>query len=149
MRDARSGYTPGMKILVLTSEPISAAQLRDALPGEADPADLEVMVVAPALHESALRFWVSDADQAIERADAVRRASLEKLSEGGVAASADTGEGDLVTAAQDALSTFPAERIVVFSHPSDEQLHGEDVATSELRERFELPVDRAVVRAAD
>jgi hypothetical protein len=138
-----------MKILVLTSEPISAAQLRDALPGEVNPAELEVMVVAPALHESALRFWVSDADQAIERADAVRRESVDRLGDGGVAASADTGEGDLVTAAGDALSTFSADRIVVFSHPADEQLHGEDVDTSELQQRFELPVDRAVVRAAD
>lgn len=138
-----------MKVLVLASEPVSAAQLRDALPGDANPAELEVMVVAPALHESALRFWVSDADAAIKRADAVRRESVDQLGEAGVAASADTGEGDMVTAAQDALSTFAAERIVVFSHPSGEQLHGEDVNTSELRERFGLPVDRAVVRAGE
>ncbi len=138
-----------MKVLVLTSEPVSTAQLRDALPGDADPAELEVMLVAPALHESALRFWVSDADEAISRADAVRRESVEKLGEGGVAASGDTGEGNLVEAAQDALSTFAADRVVVFSHPSDDQLHGEDVATSELRERLGLPVDRAVIRAGD
>jgi len=138
-----------MKVLVLTSEPVSTAQLRDALPGDADPAELEVLLVAPALHESALRFWVSDADEAISRADAVRRESVEQLGEGGVAASGDTGEGNLVEAAQDALSTFAADRVVVFSHPSDDQLHGEDVATSELRERLGLPVDRAVIRAGD
>ncbi|MDQ6731140.1 MAG: hypothetical protein M3022_12805 [Actinomycetota bacterium] len=138
-----------MKVLVLTSEPVSTAQLRDALPGDADPAELEVMLVAPALHESALRFWVSDADEAISRADAVRRESVEQLGEGGVAASGDTGEGNLIEAAQDALSTFAADRVVVFSHPSDDQLHGEDVATSELRERLGLPVDRAVIRAGD
>ena len=45
-------------------------------PGEVDPAELEVMVVAPALHESGLRFWVSDADEAIARADRVRRESV-------------------------------------------------------------------------
>jgi len=138
-----------MKVLVLTSEPVSSAQLRDALPGDADPAGLEVLLVAPALHESALRFWVSDADEAIRRADAVQRESVQQLSDGGVAASADTGEGNLITAAQDALSTFAADRIVVFSHPSEDQLHGEDVATSELRERLGLPVDRAVIPAGD
>ncbi len=138
-----------MKILVLTSEPVSAAQLRDALPGDSDPADLEVMVVALALHESALRFWVSDADEAIQRADAVRRESVEQLGDEGVAATADTGEGNVVEAAQDALATFAADRIVVFSHASDEQWHGEDVDTSELRERFGLPVDRAVVPTGD
>lgn len=138
-----------MKVLVLTSEPVSAAQLRDALPGDADPGELEVMLVAPALHKSALRFWVSDADEAIKRADAVRRESVEQLGDGGVAASADTGEGNLLEAAQDALSTFAADRIVVFTHPADDQFHGEDVATSELRERLGLPIDRAVVPIQD
>jgi len=45
-----------MKLLVLTSESITAGQLRDALPGGIDPADAEVMVVAPALQEGGLRF---------------------------------------------------------------------------------------------
>ncbi|MGZ4173038.1 MAG: hypothetical protein ACXVQR_01040, partial [Solirubrobacteraceae bacterium] len=60
-----------MNVLVLTSEPISAEQLRGALP-DADPSErTEVLVVAPALHESALRFWLSDADEAIAKAEAV------------------------------------------------------------------------------
>jgi hypothetical protein len=33
-----------MKVLVLTSEPISAGQLHDALGGDADPRDAEVMI---------------------------------------------------------------------------------------------------------
>jgi hypothetical protein len=37
-----------MKLLVLTSEPISAQGLRDAIPGELKLEDAEVMVVAPA-----------------------------------------------------------------------------------------------------
>ena len=61
-----------MKILVLTAEPVSAPQLKDALPGHTDPSALEVMVVAPALHDSALRFWLSDADDAIAMSDHAR-----------------------------------------------------------------------------
>jgi hypothetical protein len=67
-----------MKLLVLTSEPISAQQLRDALPGDLEPQDAEVMLVAPAFHDSALRFWVSDADDAIARADAIRREDVDE-----------------------------------------------------------------------
>ncbi len=48
-----------MKVLVVTTEPITAAQFRDALRTDSDPAEAEVMVVAPALAESALRFWMS------------------------------------------------------------------------------------------
>ena len=132
-----------MKLMVLTTEPISAGQLRDALPDGVEPQDAEVMVVAPALHSSALRFWFSDADEAISRAHAVGRESLERLDHAGVSATADTGEGDLVEAAQDALQTFPADRIVLFSHPPGEQRYREDIDARELTERFGLPVDSA------
>ncbi len=134
-----------MRLLVLTTEPISAAQLRAALPAETDPADAEVLIVAPALHQSGLRFWLSDADEAIDKAKAVGAETLERLGDAGISARADTGEGDPLEAAQDALRTFPADRIVIFSHPGDEQRYREDVDDSELRERFGIPVDRAAV----
>jgi hypothetical protein len=62
-----------MKVLVLTSEPITAQQLRDALGSDVDPADAEVMIVAPVFADSAIRFWMSDADDAIAKAEEVRR----------------------------------------------------------------------------
>jgi hypothetical protein len=136
-----------MKVLAVTTEPITADALRSALPDDVDPTDVEVMVVAPALHANALRFWVSDADEAIERAEAVRRESLDQLGAEGVPASADTGEGDLDDALEDALHTFPAERIVLFVHPEGERRYREDVDEEDLRTRFGLPVDRAEIAA--
>jgi hypothetical protein len=133
-----------VKILVLTTEAVSASQLRDALPSNAgDPEDAEIMVVAPALHKSALRFWVSDADEAIARADEVRHESVEQLGDDGVAASGDTGEGDPGDAIEDALKTFPADRILIFTHPESKQRYREDVDTDELAERFGIPVTQA------
>lgn len=132
---------------MLTTEPVTAAQLRAALPGDADPADAEVMVVAPAVHESALRFWLSDADEAIERADAVRLESLERLGEAGVAASADTGESDPESAIEDALATFAADRILVLTHPEDERRYREAIDPETLRARFGIPVTQAVARS--
>ncbi|HEY2258461.1 MAG TPA: hypothetical protein VGH45_02035 [Solirubrobacteraceae bacterium] len=134
-----------MKLLVLTSEPVSADQLRTALGDRADPQESEVMLVAPALQENALRFWFSDADRAIARAEAVRRQSLDQLGSEGVSASADTGEADPLQAVQDALLTFPADRIVIFSHPEGEKLYREDLDDRELEQRFGLPVDRAQI----
>jgi hypothetical protein len=129
-----------MKILVLTTEPVTADQLRAALPSDADPRDAELMVLAPALHENALRFWVSDADEAIARADDVRRQSLEQLGDAGVSASGDTGEGTPEEAIEDALKTFAADRILIFTHPEAEQRYREDVDPDELQERFGVPV---------
>jgi hypothetical protein len=136
-----------MKLLVLTSEPISASELRAAVGPEVDPRDAEVMVVAPALQPSPIKFWFSDADEAIERAEQVRRETVERLGAEGVPASGDTGEGDPLEAVGDALATFPAERIVLFMHAGSEGRYREDVDVDELRERFGLPVDRATVPA--
>jgi hypothetical protein len=134
-----------MKLLVLTSEPISAQQLRDALPGEVGSDELEVMVVAPALQDSPIKFWVSDADDAIARAEEVRRSTVEQLGDAGVAASGDTGESDPLTALQDALITFPADRILVFTRPDSAQQYREDVDPAEIEQRFGVPVSSATV----
>lgn len=133
-----------MKLLVLTSEPITASQLRDAVSATVDPTDTEVMVVAPALAENPIKFWLSDADDAIERADRVRAETVRELSEAGVAAGGETGESDPIQAVVDALQTFPAERVVVFTHGNGER-YREDVDEAELGERVGLPVDRATL----
>jgi hypothetical protein len=134
-----------MKVLVLTSESISAQQLRDALPDGFDPGDAEIMIIAPALQESPIKFWFSDADDAITKAEEVRRATLDQLGDAGVAASGDTGESDPLRAIEDALQTFAADRIVLFTHPGSRQSYREDIDIGEVRERFGLPVDQATV----
>jgi nucleotide-binding universal stress UspA family protein len=134
-----------MKLLVLTSEAITADQLRNALPGDIDPGDAEVMVVAPALQESGLRFWMSDADEAIARAEEVRQQSVERLGEQGVPATGDTGEADPYVAIEDALKTFDADRIVLFTHGGEDQRYREDLDEREIGERFGRPVDHASV----
>jgi hypothetical protein len=134
-----------MNVLVITSETIGAVELRDALGTDVDPSDTEVMVVAPALQESPLKFWLSDADDAIARADQVRRETLERLGNDGVPATADTGESDPMAAIVDALRTFPADRIVLFTHPEGDERYRENLDPEVIERRFGLPVDRAVV----
>ena len=130
-----------MKVLVIASEPISADRLRVALGGATD--DAEVMVVAPALHRSALRFWLSDADEAIRRAELVQRETVEGFDDAGVDARGDTGEGDPVKAVEDVLVTFPAERIVLFTRSVSDQRYDEGIDADALQQRFGLPVQRA------
>jgi len=132
-----------MRVLVLTSEPISAPQLRQALPADIDPQQGEVMIVAPALQANALKFLFSDADEAIARAQAVYRQSVERLGEAGVSARGDTGESDPLDAIADALQTFAADRIVLFTRAEGER-YREDIDPGEVSRRFGLPVDEAV-----
>jgi hypothetical protein len=137
-----------MKVLVLTSEPITAQQLRETLPGDLRPQEVEVMVVAPALHESPIKFWFSDADDAIARADEVSHDTVEQLGRAGVAAGGDTGESDPLEAIQDALATFPADRIILFTHKADSTRYREDIDPDDVRERFGVAVDRATVSSS-
>jgi hypothetical protein len=130
-----------MKVLVIASEPISADRLRAALAETTDNA--EILVVAPALHRSALRFWLSDADEAIQRAELVQRETVEGLDDAGVDAHGVTGESDPVKAVEDALVTFPAERVVLFDRPDSAQRHDESIDADALQQRIGLPVQRA------
>lgn len=134
-----------MRILVVTSEPVSAERLRSALHGDPAPEDAEVMVVTPALQENPLKFWLSDADEAIARAREVSRETVRRLDDAGVPASGDTGESDPLEAIQDALTTFRADRIVLFTHPDSRQHYREGLDLEEVKERFGLPVDEATV----
>lgn len=113
-----------MKILAVVSEPVDESVLRTALGDGAR--DAEVLVLAPALNDSALAYWVSDSDEAIERAEQVQEESVERLEETGVDAAGDTGESDPVTAVRDALAGFDADRIVVVRHPGGQGAYRED-----------------------
>jgi hypothetical protein len=99
------------KILALVSEPVSGEALRKAVDGERA-AGAEVLVVAPALNSRA-RFWISDPDPAIERAEEVQEETGEHMDEEGIDAAGDTGESDPLLAIEDALATFPADEIVL------------------------------------
>jgi hypothetical protein len=134
-----------VKILVLTSEPLDADRLRAALAANGAGRDAlelaQVMIVAPALHETALRFWVSDADEAIAHANAVARGTLAELDDDGVAAGAAIGDGDPIGAIEDALVDFPADEILVFTHQDGEQQrYREDLDREALRQRIAIPV---------
>jgi hypothetical protein len=114
-----------MKLLVITSEPITADHLRAAIGSDATE-DAEVLVIAPALHESALRFWLSDADQAIARAQTVQQDSVSQLDSEGITATGDTGESEPMKAIADSLQAFPADRVALFIHPDADQSYREN-----------------------
>jgi hypothetical protein len=132
-----------MKLLVLTPEPVDANVLRNTLGEEVEGA--EVLVVSPATNQSKLAFWISDPDQAIAEAETAQEETVERLEEAGVDAAGDTGESEPAVALQDALATFPADRIVVFSHFEGERDYREDKGIAEVEERYGIPVTHAEI----
>ena len=127
-----------MKLLVLTPEPINADMLRAAAGDGID--DAEVMVVTPATGSSGLRFWMNDIDGDIAHAQEAADETAERLEEAGVDVLAETGEAEPALALQDALATFPADRIIVFTHPKGDRDYREDEGLRDAEERFGIPV---------
>jgi len=131
-----------VKLLVVTPEPVDANLLRSTLGDEVEGA--EVLVVSPATNRSKLAFWVSDPDEAIHEAEVAQGETVERLEEEGVDAAGDTGESEPAVAIQDALATFPADRIVVFSHAGEKD-YREDAGLQDAEERFGVPVTHAEI----
>jgi nucleotide-binding universal stress UspA family protein len=132
-----------VKLLVVTPEPIDARFLRETL-GD-DVRGAEVLVVSPATNRSKLAFWVSDSDEAIEEAETAEVDTVERLEEAGVDAAGQVGESEPAMAIDDALATFKADRIVIFSHPEDERDYREDEGLTEGEARWGVPVTHALI----
>ncbi|HSD77567.1 MAG TPA: hypothetical protein VLA98_09185 [Solirubrobacteraceae bacterium] len=130
-----------MKLLVLATEPVSAQDVRDALPGEDGVEGAEVLVVAPAVNASPVAFWVSDSDEAISEAESVAERTAAALRDRGAQARGTTGESEPLLALQDALATYPADHILVVTRGDDERArYREDDVAAQARRRFGVPV---------
>jgi hypothetical protein len=119
-----------MRLLVLADEQVDASRIRAALPGE-DLAGAEVLVVAPALNESRIAFWMSDSDEAIAEAREAEERTVEALRSEGVRAAGEVGESEPLLALQDALATFDADVVLLLS--GDEELEREAAARFDAR----------------
>ena len=128
-----------MKLLVLATDPVSADDIRQALPDD-DLEGAEVLVVAPAVNESPGAFWVSDADDAIADAQSAAEQTAGELRERGAQARATTGDSEPLLALQDALATYPADHVLVFAREDEGARYREDDVLGEARRRFGVPV---------
>ena len=124
-----------MRLLILAPRVIGVDEVREALPND-DLSSSQVLVVTPAHNESAVAFWMSDADEAITDAENSAAETAQALQDAGARARSKVGDDDPLIALHDALATYPADRIVVF----------DDGLAAEARERFEVPVTHAHLR---
>ena len=124
---------------MLATESVGADLVRRAVP-DADLDGAEVLVVSPAVNESAVAFWMSDSDEAIQDAESTAQRTAEALRERGARARATTGESEPLLALQDALATFEADRILVVVRDDDAARYREDDVVGEAERRFGVPV---------
>ena len=128
-----------MKLLVLATDPVDADDVRTALPDD-DLEGAEVLVVSPAVNESPVAFWVSDSDEAIADAESAAEQTAAQLRERGAQARATAGDSEPLVALEDALATYPADRVLVFVRADDRARYREEDVLGEAEQRFGVPV---------
>jgi GABA permease len=138
---------PARKILVVANETVGGDELRELLGRKAEGVSEDVLLVCPALN-SKLRTWTSDEDGARAAAQERLDACLARLRDAGVAARGEIGDGDPLQALEDALRTFPADEIVVSTHPPGRSNWLETGVVENARMRFDVPVTHVVVDIA-
>jgi GABA permease len=138
---------PSRRILVIANETVGGDELIALLGRKAEGVDEQMLLVCPALN-SRVRTWTSDEDPA--RAEAQERldASLTRLAAVGVSARGEIGDGDPLQALEDALREFPADEIVVSTHPPGRSHWLEQGVVEQARLRYDVPVTHVVVDLA-
>jgi hypothetical protein len=140
-RDDRTGMR---RILVVANETVAGRELIREIERRAAEGAHEVLVVSPALAPR-LRFLVSDVDGGIRAAEERVRASVDTLTAAGVNVRGEVGDSDPLLAIEDALSQFPADELIISTHPRGRSNWLEKKVVRRAEERFELPLTHIVV----
>ena len=140
----RDDGEPTHRILVVANETVAGHELRDLLGRKAEGVREDVLLVCPALN-SKLKTWTSDEDGARTAAQVRLDKSLARLAEQGVHARGEIGDGDPLQALEDALREFPADEIVVSTHPPGRSHWLELGVVENARMRYDVPVTHVVV----
>jgi hypothetical protein len=129
------------RILVLANETVESELLAHAIRAREA---TQVLIVAPALN-GRVRHWTSDDDDAHAAADERLRRSLDRLAASGIPANGMVGDADPLQAAADALHVFPADELVIATHPEGRSNWLARDVVERARRRFGRPVVHLVV----
>lgn len=133
------------RLLVVANETIEGAALLDEIRDRCRGRDAEILVVTPALASSRASHWASDIDEAIELARQRMELSLIAIGELGLKARGEIGDSDPNMAIEDALRVFPADEIVISTHPPERSRWLEHGVVNRAREQIDLPISHVVV----
>lgn len=134
------------RILVLANETVASDLLQRVVAFAAGEDGADVLVVAPAL-TTRLSYWASDDTRSRRDAEERLTVCLASLRASGLDAEGYVGDADPLVAADDAFSLFPADELVVATHPEGRSNWLARNVVERLRMRFALPVHHIVVDA--
>ncbi len=134
------------RIIVVANETVGGRALLDELRARSEGRKSDIFVVVPALASSRLEHLAHDVDPALAEARKRLRDSLETMSAVGLSARGEVGDHhDPNTAIEDALRKFPADELVISTHPPERSRWLEGGLVDWARSEVPLPVTHVVV----
>jgi hypothetical protein len=134
------------RLLVVGNETVAGRALLAEVENRSKGRDTEILVVVPALASTPLEHWSSDVDGAIERARGRLDQALAAMAAAGLNARGDLGDHhDPNVALEDALREFPADEVIVSTHPPERSRWLERGVVERARREVPLPLTHVVV----
>jgi hypothetical protein len=132
------------RVLVVANETLSGRALRTEISGRSEGGRTDLRVVCPALN-SKIKHWTNEEDQARAQAQERLERLLGRLRREGFEAAGDIGDDDPVQAMEDALRLYPADEVIISTHPPGRSNWLEQDVVRRAQERFDVPVTHVVV----
>ena len=148
MDGATAGTKPA-RILVVATEELIGEDLAKLLAEHGAKGEARVRVVAPAVTDSPLKHVMGDVDDAIVVAEERLEHSLEALRAEGIDVDGEIGDADPVVAIGDAVAEFPADELLIVTHPESEAVWMESDLFERAKREFELPVTHVTLERRD
>jgi len=136
------------RLLVVANETVGGGALLEEIRDRCRDRKCEIRLVTPALVGSRASHWASDVDEAMELARQRMELSLIAIGEVGLKAKGEIGDSDPNMAIEDALRVFPADEIVISTHPPERSRWLEHGVVDRAREQIDLPITHVVVDLA-
>jgi hypothetical protein len=143
--DVTRGGDGKHRVLVVANETVEGEALIEEIRARCRDRECRILVVTPALASSRASHWASDVDEAMELARQRMELSLIAIKELGLKARGEIGDSDPNVAIEDALRVFPADEIVISTHPPQRSRWLENRVVERAREEIDLPITHVVV----
>jgi hypothetical protein len=137
------------RVLVLANETVGGRALLAEIQNRCKGRSSEILVVVPAATSSRVDHWTSDVDGALDEARRRLDDSLRRMAEAGIRARGQIGDHHEPNASlEDALRDFPADEVIISTHPPDRSKWIERGVVERAREEVPLPITHVVVDLA-
>lgn len=144
--EVAKGSDATYRVLVVANETVGGRALLEEIKNRCKGRESEILVVVPALTSSRLEYIAHDVDAALAEARTRLDQSLATMAAAGLVARGEVGDHhDPNTAIEDALREFPADEVIISTHPPERSKWLERGVVARARRDIPLPVTHVVV----